>query len=91
MEFAFCYLQEYEKTKQEPEEIVPEASENKVPEAKNSEVKHAEAQKETLIKKEEAPPPISREEPVDFLVCISLSGDIKQKFMIVGSRLFPIS
>lgn len=78
---CLCYLQEYRETKQkpeQPEEIVPEASENKVPEAKNSEVKHAEAQEETLPKKEETPPLISTEEPVDLLVCISLSGDMKQ-------------
>ncbi|KAH0706519.1 hypothetical protein KY289_011595 [Solanum tuberosum] len=61
---------EYRETKQKPEkpeEIVSEASENKVPEAKISEVKHTEAQEETVPKKEETPPLISTEEPVDLL------------------------
>lgn len=73
---CLCDLQEYRETKQKPEkpeEIVAEASENKVPDAKISEVKNTEEQEETVPKKEEIPPLISTEEPVDLLVCISNS------------------
>ncbi|KAK4343938.1 hypothetical protein RND71_037032 [Anisodus tanguticus] len=61
---------EYQETKQKPEkpEEPSEVSEKEVEEAKNSKVKQAEAQDETLPKKEEETPPlISREEPADLL------------------------